>query len=102
MERAISVRVENQSWKMLGFQGDEMDHLDLLKTLEPTDEFGVITKDGKFGGVVSRSEHFIYENADQIQEIMGRIMRRDDYREGLWFWRVNSGWTTVNGRKLGE
>jgi hypothetical protein len=71
--------------------------------MQPDDEVGVLTKNGRFAGICASSEGFARKHADRIQEAMIAVMKVPEHREGLWVWKIKHGWTQMRGEKiLGE
>lgn len=68
--------------------------------MNPDDEVGLLTNEGKMVGICAESLEYVQKNADRLHEAMIAVMKVPEHREGLWVWKVCHGWTQVVGEQI--
>ena len=57
----------------------------------------LVTHDGKLAkGFVNHPED-LTENGDAIQDLMIRMLKDEEAKEGFWIWKIYDNWTSISG-----
>lgn len=70
---------------------------EFLFSLEPDENVAILTVNGKMLRGVVRHPQDLWQNADTITEMMIFVMKKEDSRKGIWYWKIRKNWSEILG-----
>ncbi len=69
----------------------------LYVELREEENAALITIDGEMRQGFAHNERDVTENADALTDLMVRMLKNPEAKEGVWIWKVTENWKAIDG-----
>ena len=69
-------------------------------SLKSYENAAIFTYEGKMERAFAHSSSDFLKHADVVQEIMTKIMKYEEARDGRWIWKISDHWHSLTGWEL--